>query len=305
MYTYNDKIEILKKKVIEEEAKTISMDRYCSINDQKVTICRHVPEEIDGYHAHDFYEINYVKHGECVNFVEESALYMPEGSMIIMHTNVFHSLYSPIDSQIYNVLLRKEWFLDVTHRHPTADTAMGSFISQATGPSYPEYVLFPKVTDVTDKLLTDLYSKGRTATLMLEGGILMCLYEMIADRDARLSDSRRTSDDSMIKMLSYINGNFNTVTLESLSNHIGYSKNHICRMFQKHLGKSFGDVVSNIRLEHAEYLLRTTNQSISAISSSIGYGSVEHFSRLFKKQKGLSPGDYRKRSLSDGTKKQI
>ena len=294
MSKYDYEIELLKKNASEVEAKTISMDSYCAIPDQKVTICPHYPGAIDGYHAHDFYEINFVKRGECVNFVEEKALYMPEGSLILMHTDIFHCLYSPKGSEIYNLLIRKDWFHDVISRHPLPDTAMGSFARQATSPSYPEYVFFPIISEITAKLLYELYRGGPGMTLMLEGGALICLREMLIDQNALLSSSMRSSDDVMVKMLSYINANFNTVTLSSLSAHMGYSRTHICRMFQRLLGKSFGDVIGNIRREHAEFLLRTTDKTISSIAISVGYDSVEHFSRLFKRQTGISPGEYRK-----------
>ena len=171
---------------------------------------------------------------------------------------------------------------------------MGSFARQATSPSYPEYVFFPIISEITAKLLYELYRGGPGMTLMLEGGALICLCEMLIDQNALLSSSMRSSDDIMVKMLSYINANFNTVTLSSLSAHMGYSRTHICRMFQRLLGKSFGEVIGNIRREHAEFLLRTTNKTISSIAISVGYDSVEHFSRLFKRQTGVSPGEYRK-----------
>ena len=53
------------------------------------------------------------------------------------------------------------------------------------------------------------------------------------------------------------------------------------------------DIIQN-RLERAVIHLQSSNLSIGSISERCGFSSVEHFSRLFKKEKGMSPRQFRK-----------
>ena len=53
--------------------------------------------------------------------------------------------------------------------------------------------------------------------------------------------------------------------------------------------------VLSLRITNAENLLETTEYNIAEISNIVGYENPLYFSRIFKKQKGLSPSEYRKR----------
>jgi AraC-like DNA-binding protein len=60
-------------------------------------------------------------------------------------------------------------------------------------------------------------------------------------------------------------------------------------------GTSFNNIIMEIRLSLATYLLSTTNNRISDIAYSSGFGSLSHFCRLFKARLGESATEYRKR----------
>ncbi|MBQ8407490.1 MAG: helix-turn-helix domain-containing protein [Clostridia bacterium] len=292
-------IELLKSTAKSHAAMMLTMDRFCTIPNQRAVVCRHYPCEMKGYHNHDFFEINYVKRGNCVNFIEDRALYMSEGAFILLHPDVFHTVYAPDENcEVYNVLLRKEWFLETVKSYALPDTAMGRFISLAETASCPEYVYSTHTSASANALLCTLYDNRESVSLVTEGQILLCLAELIGERSCVLSPRQITSDGTMLKLLSFIDQNFNSVTLDSLSEYVGYSKTHICRLFRKHLKKSFGEVVRSIRREHAEYFLRSTDRQISEISAMIGYENTEHFCRVFKKGTDLTPSEYRQKYRS-------
>jgi AraC-like DNA-binding protein len=64
-------------------------------------------------------------------------------------------------------------------------------------------------------------------------------------------------------------------------------------MFKKATGLNFTDYVSRVRVEKAKNLLLNRNLRISEIAYEIGFQSLTHFNRVFKRIMGESPTEYR------------
>jgi AraC-like DNA-binding protein len=69
-------------------------------------------------------------------------------------------------------------------------------------------------------------------------------------------------------------------------------------MFKKATGLNFTDYVSRIRVEKAKNLLLNRNLRVSEIAYEVGFQSLTHFNRVFKKVMGQSPTEYRGRLVS-------
>ena len=68
---------------------------------------------------------------------------------------------------------------------------------------------------------------------------------------------------------------------------------YLCKMFKKAMGINFTDYVSRLRVEKAKNLLLNPNLRISEIAYEVGFQSLTHFNRVFKKITGQSPTEYR------------
>jgi len=68
---------------------------------------------------------------------------------------------------------------------------------------------------------------------------------------------------------------------------------YFCKMFKKATGLNFTEYVSRIRIEKAKNLLLNPNLRVSEIAFEVGFQSLTHFNRVFKKVLGLSPTEYR------------
>ncbi len=74
-----------------------------------------------------------------------------------------------------------------------------------------------------------------------------------------------------------------------------YSHSHIARSFQKYMGCSIIDYISEVKMQNAGSLLVYSDMSIGEISNALGYKSPTNFSAVFKEAYGLSPAQYRKK----------
>jgi AraC-like DNA-binding protein len=68
---------------------------------------------------------------------------------------------------------------------------------------------------------------------------------------------------------------------------------YFCKMFKKVTGINFTEHVSRVRVEKAKNLLLNPNLRVSEIAYEVGFQSLTHFNRVFKKVVGESPTEYR------------
>lgn len=102
-------------------------------------------------------------------------------------------------------------------------------------------------------------------------------------------------DELARDIASYINQNFRSpLTLGQLAEHFHFSYNYLSTFFSKEFKKSFKDYLSDIRLEEAKRLLLQSDLNLSEISDAIGYADLSYFSKIFKKEFGVSPSQYRR-----------
>lgn len=82
----------------------------------------------------------------------------------------------------------------------------------------------------------------------------------------------------------------------SLAQQAFLSRFHFGRVFRCVVGEAPGEIERRLRLERAADALRMTRQHVTEIAFDAGYGTLEGFSRAFRRAYGLAPTHYRKQS---------
>ena len=75
---------------------------------------------------------------------------------------------------------------------------------------------------------------------------------------------------------------------------------YFCKMFKKVTGINFTDYLSRVRIEKSKNLLLNPNLRVSEIAFEVGFQSLTHFNRVFKRILGQSPTEYRAQLLGTG-----
>lgn len=83
--------------------------------------------------------------------------------------------------------------------------------------------------------------------------------------------------------------------LAKLSEIAGMSKFHFHRLFKKATGATPAKYHLDLRMNMARKLLRETQKNVVDIALEVGYANPSHFARIFRRENGLSPSDYRRR----------
>ncbi|MFN3332349.1 MAG: helix-turn-helix domain-containing protein, partial [Caldilinea sp.] len=124
--------------------------------------------------------------------------------------------------------------------------------------------------------------------------------ETLARLDAALERRRRLSDQAQVlvrKAMAYIHRQYvNPVTREDLANYVGMNDDYLTYCFRQELGMTPIDYLNRYRVLQAQRLLLETDKSITTIALEVGFSSNSYFSRVFRRQVGQSPDEYRRRS---------
>jgi AraC-like DNA-binding protein len=81
--------------------------------------------------------------------------------------------------------------------------------------------------------------------------------------------------------------------VEDLAKRCNMSYSHFARCFKEMYGRSCKEHLEMLRIERAEELLKFTELSLNDVSQELGYADQSHFTRAFKKHKGVTPGSIR------------
>ena len=98
----------------------------------------------------------------------------------------------------------------------------------------------------------------------------------------------------IVKSKQFIAENYSeSMSLEQVAKAVNTSSFYFCKMFKRITGLNFTEYVSRVRIERAKNLLLNPNLRISEIAFEVGFQSLTHFNRVFRKLVGFSPSDYR------------
>ena len=282
----------------EQELFPNGKDVFCFVN---------MPYMVDIPHYHNFFEITYVLKGQCTFLFEGESATLNEGDLCIVSPLSGHSLplepgclaisivvrKSTFDSMFGNLLAKKD-LLSLFFRNSLYETRRANYVLLNTGndpaPFYAVQELAYECNLVEDNAntcavsLLNLYLaraiRASSATMKLYH------YEGYSERDFNFT-----------LVLQYIQQNYRTVTLSSLSKAFHFSETYLSKLIRKKMNQSFTEVLRTLKMNHALEYLMNTSMKVSEISDAVGYDSVDHFSRTFRKMYGVPPQEYKKRVL--------
>lgn len=103
----------------------------------------------------------------------------------------------------------------------------------------------------------------------------------------------------------YLDSHFEEdLSLERIGQLFNVSPGYISRLFSHHFGMSYSGYISALRIDHSCRLLSGSDKEISAIAAHCGFNNVKYFYKVFKKQLGCTPSEYRRHHSGSNKKDQ-
>ena len=108
-----------------------------------------------------------------------------------------------------------------------------------------------------------------------------------------------STESRILRAAEFIRANLaQRITLGTIAALLGISRFTLSRSFRSVMHVSFRQYLLQHRIQWACLLLQRRDRSITDIALMVGFGDLPRFDKVFKRQTGLSPSDYRKKLLA-------
>ena len=106
-------------------------------------------------------------------------------------------------------------------------------------------------------------------------------------------DSGDREEAAVLKVLRYVEANYITGSLTDAAQLLHYDLCWLSREIKRKTGKTYTQLVQEMRLAQAAFLLRNTDRNVADISLAVGYENISYFHRIFTATYHKSPKHYR------------
>lgn len=108
------------------------------------------------------------------------------------------------------------------------------------------------------------------------------------------TDHYAVEDETVARALRFISENLKgKLSVEHVARHVALSPRSLQRRFDAALGRPISDEIRRLRLEMAKRLLRDGHLQIAQVADAAGFSSYIVMNRIFNRELGMSPTDYR------------
>jgi AraC-like DNA-binding protein len=231
------------------------------------------------------FQINYITGGEGIMETKEGQFPIKEGSIIILHPNVWHR---------YKPLKYKGWTEHyVGYSGEMAYKIMGAseHFSQ-TG--VLQIGMNENILNLFNQIVNNVREEKPGFQQICSGLLIQILGQIISIKKS-VEFKHDHTERAIQKACTLIHDNqTKNLNIEALAESLNINYSLFRKVFKKYTGLSPLQYHTSLRMKQAIYLLTNTNQSVKEISYNLGFCSVFYFSKLFKEKTNQTPIEYRK-----------
>lgn len=251
------------------------------------------------WHFHSEIEIVYVLKSSGKRFVADSVEPFGEGDLTLIGANLPHFWKSESDDGSENhvnaivIQFHNDFFRDEINNYPEFHRISELLKKAARGIHFPQ-----QGNEEITKMLKKLLKLNGLERMLYFISLLDKMgrsvnYRILASSAYQLKEHTELNN-RLDKIMHFINTNYqHKITQKEIAARIGMTTVAFCRYFKEKTGKGFIFFVNEMRIGYACKLLIENHLSISQICFECGFNNLSNFNRMFKRQTGHTPGEYR------------
>lgn len=253
-------------------------------------------------HWHDELELIYIKKGTGIITVDFTPYRVSAGTVALIIPGQLHSIeQSAQESMEYeNIIFHPDILIskktDACNTDFLAPLLSGTLsVPLLYTPDSLHYAEIVACLDAND----DISRTNPAGYQLFIKSQLFMLFFILTGKCATNERPKKDykSLEKMKLILKYVENHYmDKITIEEIANEAGLSQSHFMKYFKNTMGTSFIDYLNEYRLTMASRLLMSSDSSVLAIASEVGYENLSYFNRTFKKRFAMTPREYRKNS---------
>ncbi|MCL1820813.1 MAG: AraC family transcriptional regulator [Oscillospiraceae bacterium] len=250
-------------------------------------------------HFHQEYEIYYLFEGERYFFIEDKTYPIHKGSLVIINAMQIHktSAFGKLPHDRFLIEFSDEPF--AAFLRTVCGAELQNLITEHVG----VWELDERGQYAAEQLLCSIAKEVKEQKPHYQTIVMMKLAELLLNvtrfekrGKAGAPASREAKHAQINGITDYISNNYDKrISLDAICKEFYISKSYLCRIFKDVTGSTVQEYIHMRRIKKSLELLEDNNMSVANVSASLGYGTLTHFERMFRKYTETTPLKYRKK----------
>ncbi|MBO5656556.1 MAG: helix-turn-helix domain-containing protein [Agathobacter sp.] len=252
-------------------------------------------------HTHNYVEMVYMCQGSTHHIISGNEVILKEGELLLISQSAKQEIYPAKETDVaVNFIVLPEFFdYGLTMMSPEENQLRSFVIDCLTGAKEDTGYLHFKVSDILpiqnliENLIWTLVRKEPNKR-SIQQATMGLLFLQLMNQIERMETAETDKQQKLVMdVLSYIEEHYRDGDLETLAKQMHYDMRWLSKEIKKRTGLNYTDLLQNKRLNQAAYLLVNTNMNVMDIGLAVGYDNTSYFHRIFQKQYGMTPRQYR------------
>ena len=253
-------------------------------------------------HIHSYLELNYVYSGSCPQHINQKPVTLKKNQVLLIDTDCPHSIEALGENDIMiSIIIDKNFLRNHLFFQLSKDSILSQFFIRSINEktNHDHYLLFHsennrRIPIFFRELFCECFDPSINSS-----DILIHLFYLIMAELINVYENDLAKDDSIdvagqiAPIIRYIERNFQTCNLNSLSEIFHLSPNYISSLLKRYTKMNFIQLTQNLKLDYAARLLKSSDLTVTEIANEAGYENVSFFYKKFQAKFHCSPKDYR------------
>lgn len=251
-------------------------------------------------HCHPEAEFFYLEEGEISFFIEEQSYVLRAGDAMFVPPNLVHHADKAegVACRYSALVFSLDWLSGYLGGEGNL------YVNFLLDHRYETAQIYRREEEANAETLRRLSKFKEYAELPIQEYELRLLGELMigaqeifnaVSKEMRYNEKTDAARLGVQRGIDYVMSHYGEeVTLDALVESSGYSESHFCHRFKEVTGYTPFAYLNRVRVIKAAELLFTTRDKITQIAGSCGFDNISYFNRVFRKQMGMAPGEYRR-----------